>query len=242
MITDKTPLRILGYVRVSTDKQDISPEVQTAELLAEAQRMGYELTLVTELAVSAASVTKRPLMVQALADLKAGHYHGLMVSKLDRLSRNMEDGTRLLGDSQRQGWRIICLDLGVDTATIMGAGMYNMALNFAEIERKFIGKRTRDAMAEIGKTKHLGRKRQLPAEIVERIKEQRSGGTTLRAIAEGLNADQVRTAQGGARWYPSTVKAVLASVEREALIGFSAAQSPQTTTPGYEHTLVRARP
>lgn len=222
MTTTETPLRILGYVRVSTDKQDLSPEVQKAELQAEAQRMGYDLTLVTELAVSAASVSKRPLMVQVLLDLKAGRYHGLMVSKLDRLSRNMEDGTRLLGESQRQGWRIICLDLGVDTATIMGAGMYNMALNFAEIERKFIGKRTKDAMAEIGKTKHLGRKRNLPTDVVERIKAQRTAGDTLTAIAAGLNADQVPTAQGGAKWYPSTVKAVLASVNREALIGFSA--------------------
>lgn len=222
MTTAQTPLRVVGYVRVSTDKQDIGPEVQTAELEAEAQRMSYELTLVTELAVSAASVSKRPLMLQALADLKAGRYHGLMVSKLDRLSRNMEDGTRLLGDSQRQGWRIICLDLGVDTATIMGAGMYNMALNFAEIERKFIGKRTKDAMAEIGKSKHLGRKRQFPTEVVERIKAQHAAGDTLTGIAGGLNTDQVPTAQGGAEWYPSTVRAVLSSVEREALAGFAA--------------------
>lgn len=50
----------------------------------------------------------------------------------------MEDGTRLLSDSEPHGWRTICQDLGADTATIMGAGMYNMALNFAEIERKFM--------------------------------------------------------------------------------------------------------
>lgn len=222
MTTTESPLRVVGYVRVSTDKQDISPEVQTAELQAEAGRMGYDLTIVTELAVSAASVSRRPLMVRTLTELKAGQYHGLMVSKLDRLSRNMEDGTRLLADSQRQGWRIICLDLGVDTATIMGAGMYNMALNFAEIERKFIGKRTKDAMAELGKTKHLGRKRQLPAEVVERIKGERAARLTLTAIAEGLNRDGVPTAQGGAKWYPSTVKAVLSSTERETLEGFTA--------------------
>lgn len=48
----------------------------------------------------------------------------------------MEDGTRLLGDSQQQGWRIICLGLGMDTAT--GADMYNRALNFTDTERKII--------------------------------------------------------------------------------------------------------
>ena len=222
MSTADAPLRIVGYVRVSTNKQDISPEVQIAELEAEARRRGYEFDTVREDAVSAATVAKRPLMVQALADLKAGKYHGLMVSKLDRLSRNMEDGTGLLGDSQRQGWRIICLDLGVDTATIMGAGMYNMALNFAEIERKFIGRRTKDAMTKLEQTKHLGRKRQLSAETGKRIKTERAGGASLAKIAAGLNEDGIATSHGGAKWYPSTIKAVLDSVARESLEGFTA--------------------
>lgn len=212
MTTAETPIRILGYIRVSTDKQDISPEVQEAELRGEAQRMGYELTIITELAVSAAAVAKRPLMLAALADLKAGKFHGLMVSKLDRLSRNMEDGTRLLGDSQRQGWRIICLDLGVDTATIMGAGMYNMALNFAEIERKFIGKRTKDAMGKLRETKHVGRPRALPAETVALVVTFRNGGkVTMKAVADQLNTDGVPSANGGP-WTTSKVQSVLKSL------------------------------
>lgn len=76
MTTADTPLRIAGYVRVSTNKHDISPEVQIAELEAKARRMGYELDIVREDAANAATVAKRPLMVQALADLKAGKYHG----------------------------------------------------------------------------------------------------------------------------------------------------------------------
>src|SRR3954447_20393980 len=84
-------IRVVGYIRVSTDKQDISPEVQRAELTREADRMGYELDLVEELAASAATISKRPKIQDVLADLKAGKYHGIMVSKLDRLSRNMED-------------------------------------------------------------------------------------------------------------------------------------------------------
>nr|WP_014235127.1 recombinase family protein [Arthrobacter rhombi]AER68060.1 putative resolvase [Arthrobacter rhombi] len=212
MTTADTPLRIIGYVRVSTDKQDISPEVQIQELRAEAARMDYELTIVREDAASAATVSKRPLMVQALADLKAGKYHGLMVSKLDRLSRNMEDGTRLLADSQRQDWRIICLDLGVDTATIMGAGMYNMALNFAEIERKFIGKRTKDAMAKIKETKHVGRPRALPAETSAQVVQLRDSGLTMKAVAERLKADGVPSASGQPDWSVAKVQSALKSL------------------------------
>lgn len=73
------PLKIAGYVRVSTDKQDISPEVQRVALKREALLKGYELTLVEELAVSAATVTKRPLIQQLLTALKSGAFDGLMV-------------------------------------------------------------------------------------------------------------------------------------------------------------------
>lgn len=209
-------MNIVGYIRVSTDKQDISPEVQRAELEREAEQLGYHLVIVEELAASAASVSKRPKIQGVLADLKAGKYQGLMVSKLDRLSRNMEDGTRVLADSQRQGWRIICLDLGVDTATIMGAGMYNMALNFAEIERKFIGQRTRAGMQEIKRTtgKHMGRGASLPIETMLCIHRLRGEGVSLRKIAEQFNNEGVATATG-AKWHPSTVKAVLDSVTLE---------------------------
>jgi DNA invertase Pin-like site-specific DNA recombinase len=205
-------IAVVGYIRVSTDKQDISPDVQRAELIREAERMGYRLHLVEELAASAATISKRPKMLALLADLKAGKYQGLMVSKLDRLSRNMEDGTRLLADSQRQGWRIICLDLGVDTATIMGAGMYNMALNFAEIERKFIGARTAAAMQEkTSQGEHMGRAAALPMEVMLRIHADRERGLSLRKIADALTVESVPTATGKA-WYASTVKAVLESV------------------------------
>ena len=208
------PLRIVGYVRVSTDKQDISPEVQRGELEREAKRMGYDLVIVEELAASAATISKRPKMLGVLADLKAKKYHGLMVSKLDRLSRNMEDGTRVLGDSQRQGWRIICLDLGVDTATIMGAGMYNMALNFAEIERKFIGARTAAAMQEkAAKGEHMGRTAVLPVETMLYIHQLQNEGEklSLRKIADRLTVEGIPTATGK-KWHASTVKAVLESV------------------------------
>jgi hypothetical protein len=38
-----------------------------------------------------------------------------------------------------------------------------------------------------------------------------AAGKSLAAIAGELNRDKVVTAHGGARWYPSTVRAVLAA-------------------------------
>jgi len=47
--------------------------------------------------------------------------------------------------------------------------------------------------------------------VVERVVREREGGRSLRAIAQGLDADGVATAQGGKSWYASTVRSVLRS-------------------------------
>lgn len=62
----------------------------------------------------------------------------------------------------------------------------------------------------------LGRPRTLSTDIVERVVRERHGGATLAAIADGLTAAGVPTAMGGARWYASTVRAVLDSAALEA--------------------------
>ena len=60
----------------------------------------------------------------------------------------------------------------------------------------------------------IGRPPTLREEIVQRIRKERKEGETLVAIADGLNDDRAPTAQGGARWYASTVRAVLARQAR----------------------------
>jgi hypothetical protein len=44
---------------------------------------------------------------------------------------------------------------------------------------------------------------------LERIRRERAAGRSLAAIANGLNADRIPTAQGGRRWYPATVRYTL---------------------------------
>src|SRR5262249_1992345 len=45
------------------------------------------------------------------------------------------------------------------------------------------------------------------------IAAEHDAGRSLGQIARGLNADRVRRAHGGARWWPSTVRCVLNCVE-----------------------------
>ena len=54
-----------------------------------------------------------------------------------------------------------------------------------------------------------GRKPAVPPEIARRIHHERSGGKSLRQIADDLTNARIPTVHGGARWWPSTVRAIL---------------------------------
>ena len=145
-----------------------------------------------------------------------------MVAKLNRLSRSLLDFALLMERSQREGWSIVALDLGVDTTTPGGEMMANVMASFSQFERRLIGERTSAALqAAKARGQRLGRPRQLAQGIVRRIVRERDKGVTLAAISDGLNSDGVATAQGGAKWYPATVRAVLRSVEldKETTLG-----------------------
>ena len=55
----------------------------------------------------------------------------------------------------------------------------------------------------------VGRPPAVPSDIAERIRMEHAGGRTLGQIARALDADQVPTAQGARRWWPSSVRAIL---------------------------------
>jgi hypothetical protein len=77
-----------------------------------------------------------------------------------------------------------------------------------ELERVLVEWR-RSKQRNRPKPRRTGGRPSLPADVVERIRQARATGQSLRQIAEQLNADGTPTAQGGARWWPSTVRWVL---------------------------------
>ncbi len=211
-------MRVLGYVRVSTDEQSNSGaglEAQRGAILAECERRGWDLVELIEDAGYSAKDLKRPGVQEALRALESGEATALVVAKLDRLSRSMIDRTRIMAEAQKQGWALVALDCAVDTTTPAGEAMANMLATFAQFERRLISQRTREALA-IKKAEgvQLGRPRSMPEELRARIRRMHAAGESLAAIARTLTAERVATAQGGARWYSSTVRAVLGSERR----------------------------
>ncbi len=210
--SSRTTPGIIGYVRVSTDEQAVSGLGLTAQrqaIEAEAQRRGLPLVAVHEDAGISGKSLDRPGLTDALADLDAGRGTVLIVSKLDRLSRSVHDATGLLLRAEKSGWGIVALDANVDTTTPQGAAMTQVLAVFAELERRLIGQRTRDALA-VRKAQGvtLGRPRTLDPQVVARIRTAHADGQGWSKIARDLNDECVPTAQGGAFWYPATVRYV----------------------------------
>jgi DNA invertase Pin-like site-specific DNA recombinase len=200
---------------VSTEEQADSGAglaAQRAAILADAKRRGWteaDVTFIEDAGYSGKDL-KRPGLQAALDALHSRKADTLVVSKLDRLSRTMVDFAGLMERVTKERWALIALDVDVDTTTASGELYANIMASLAVFERKRIGERTRDALAvKRSQGVILGRPPRVPAEVIERMRAEHRGGATLQAIADGLTADGIATAQGGRRWYPSTVGEVL---------------------------------
>jgi DNA invertase Pin-like site-specific DNA recombinase len=224
MTTPKDPRPLaLAYVRVSTAEQateGASLDAQATALVEAAERKGYRVEVVREEGKSGKTITGRPALLDALIRLDRGDASALFAQRLDRLSRSLADFASLLDRAKRKGWTVAVLDADVDTASPSGEFLVNVLASAAQYERRIIGARTRDALAQRRREGvRLGRPSNLPSALVARIVREREAGQSLRAIAQSLNSEGVRTAHGGTAWYASTVRQVLLGQDALALAG-----------------------
>ena len=91
-------MRLIGYIRVSTDAQadNTSLEEQKRRIEAYANAMGHDLTRIYTEVGSGKNVKDRPQFQGALESLK--DVDGLIALKLDRIARNTRDVLTLVED------------------------------------------------------------------------------------------------------------------------------------------------
>lgn len=215
MSTKQKPEKALLYVRVSTMEQvleGVSLEAQETALITEANRRGLPYEVIREQGKSAKSISSRPELIRALEMLDKGEASVLIAHRLDRVSRSVADFSSLLTRSSRKGWSLVVLDVDVDTSTPSGEFLVNVMASASQFERRIIGQRTKDALAELKRQgKSLGRPSTLSRETLLDIQAQRRKGKSLKEIAEGLNIKGVKTAHGGVKWHTSTIAKALQS-------------------------------
>ncbi|SKG75035.1 resolvase domain-containing protein [Mycobacteroides abscessus subsp. bolletii] len=217
------PGSVVAYIRVSTDEQANSGagmEAQRAAISAEVARRGWTVFSwhADEGISGGKGVSHRPGLAAAIGAVESGDAAALMAAKLDRISRSVLDTASLMEQARQSGWELITCDLAIDTSTPAGEATASMMAVFSQLERRLISQRTREALAiKRAQGIRLGRPSALPLEVVRRIVERRARGDSLRIIAAGLENDGVPTAQGGAKWHASTIKAVIGGQDAVAL-------------------------
>lgn len=228
----QTNTRVVAYLRVSTESQTeggVSLEAQRRKVLAYAELYEVEVVAVIEDAGVSAKSLSRPGLNRALGLLETGEAQGLLVAKLDRLTRSVRDLGSLLDSGFRDRYALLSVAEQVDTRSAAGRLVLNVLASVAEWERETIGERTREALQHLKAegvrlggealgwkrtkaTDESGRRivRQVEEECaaVERVLALRAQGLSLRAIAEALTQEEIRTKRGGA-WHPQTVSRVL---------------------------------
>lgn len=207
---DEPMKRAVAYLRVSTAEQALSGlglDAQRSAIEAECARQGWDLvaTIADEGVSGSKAPAKRAGLSAALASIASGEADLLVALRLDRLGRDAVDVLNLTKTTE-----VALVDFPADLTTPAGRMVLTVLAGAAELERGLISERTRAAMAEAKRRGvHCGRPRAMPDEIRARILEAHAAGHSLNAIARSLNADEIPTAGGGARWYASTVRSVV---------------------------------
>lgn len=204
--SDSQPLtRVVAYARVSTDRQadaGHSLEAQQARLEAYASALGLTIVAVEVDAGFSASSLERPGLQRALGYLDRFEAEGILVVKLDRLTRSVRDLLTLVDTYFRDGEHsLLSIGESIDTRSAAGRMMLKILTTIGEWEREAIGERTAAVMQHMrdrgeytggwppfgfqcdgGKlVPHPGEQ-----EIIGIVRELRAQGKSLRSIAAEL--------------------------------------------------------
>lgn len=214
----------LAYIRVSTDEQAQSGLGLEAQLASIRKAAGEPTAVYADEGYSGGD-PKRPALLAALEALRAGDT--LVVAKRDRLARDTFLALWIEKEAKRRRARIVsAAGEGTDSDDPAAVLMRTLVDAFAQYERAIIGARTASALKakrargeKTGGTVPFGYVlaadgRTLVAEpaeqaVITEVRQMRTDGWTLRAIASELESRGVLTKQGRARWHAEGVAAIL---------------------------------
>lgn len=194
----------------------ISPELQREQVLGWAKLRGVEIAAFhTDLDQTGGKLS-RPGLDAFMQRLRNGETNGIVVARLDRLSRaGVADALRLVEEIHDLGGQLAALDLGIDPTTPFGEFALTIMLGLGRMQRRNISEMwatSREKAVERGV--HIASRtpsgyvvgedgRLVPgdhaAEIV-RVFEARAGGASWRECARILEDGEVPTPYGGVQW------------------------------------------
>jgi len=90
---------------------------------------------------------ERPALQRLLTDIAAGGVDTVVVYKVDRLTRSLNDFAKIVDAFDAKGVSFVSVTQQFNTTTSIGRLTLNMLLSFAQFEREVTGERIRDKIA-----------------------------------------------------------------------------------------------
>jgi len=171
--------RVIGYVRVSTDEQNLEMQIIAIERYAKDNDM--EVVMYSEKISSRAK--KREQLQNAIKAATEGDV--FVVYKLDRLARSAKELYELTGELERKKVDFVSTsDKQVDTTTTMGKAMFGMMAVFAEFERDIIRERTKSGLEAARKRGKVGGRPKIDDKVKRQVKALYASGESAIDIAK----------------------------------------------------------
>lgn len=228
-------MRLAAYLRVSTVGQaedGLGLDIQRDAVRRWAKANEHRIVATfTDAGVSGTKdAADRPGLTEALAALSDHRADGLVVYRLDRLARSLTVQEAVLAQVWKLGGETFAADVGVilhdDPDDPMRTFVRQVMGAASQLERALVASRMRagrrlkrERGGYGGGAPPLGYRADRgelvavdeEAATLERIRELRKDGASLRQMAEVLTAEGHRTKRGG-RWHPQTLRLVLTRI------------------------------
>lgn len=181
--------KTIGYIRVSTDRQDVKN--QRHEILEDARKKDIKVDDFVEITISSRKTSKQRRIDEVLHTLEGSDT--LIVTELSRLGRSTPEVIGLVNELIKRNIRVIAIKQNIDVS----GSQHNMASKIsvtifsllAELEGDLISQRTKEALSakksqgiQLGKPKGTIQKSQFDKDA-ERIRELLKLGLSVRKIA-----------------------------------------------------------
>lgn len=185
-------MRVALYARVSTslklDRQD--PTTQLLPLREFCRRRGWEIA--AEYVDDLSAVKYRPRYEEMLADAYRRRFDIIVVVRLDRIFRSVEEFVRTVRRLNQYGVRFLCTDQPIDTDRTDPAGQLLMTIiaAVAEFERTLISERVKAGIQRAraqGKT--WGGRQPKVIDLV-RAQQLQQQGLSVQRIAAALGCNR----------------------------------------------------
>ncbi len=138
-------MKVCVYARVSTDKQELEQQIIACKKYCEGK--GFEVIDIFTDVASGADFMKRPGYFQMLKHLRAMKYDAVVVFKLDRIGRDLEEMLSFFREMDNKNIIIDSMGENIDRNSAAGTLMHNIILSFAQFEREKISEATKERLA-----------------------------------------------------------------------------------------------